>query len=38
MNLKVPKDLRDSFKAKVASKGEKMLPVLIEYMRNYVKK
>jgi hypothetical protein len=38
MNLKVPKGLRDSFKAKVASEGKKMLPVLIEYMKNYVKK
>lgn len=38
MNLKVPKDLKDSFKAKVASEGKKMLPVLLEYMRDYIKK
>jgi ParG len=38
MNLNVPVDLHNEFKAATASKGLNMTDVLLEFIRNYVVK
>ena len=38
MNMNVPKDLHDSFKAAAALRGENMTDILLKYIDEYVKK
>ena len=38
MNLNVPVDLHNEFKAATASKGLNMTDVLLEFIRNYITK
>jgi hypothetical protein len=38
MNMNVPKDLHDSFKAAAAARGEIMTDILLAYIEQYVKK
>ena len=38
MNINVPKDLHNSFKATTAAKGLEMTVVLLEFIENYVAK
>jgi hypothetical protein len=38
MNLNVPVDLHNAFKAAAAAQGENMTDVLMEFIRNYVDK
>jgi hypothetical protein len=38
MNMNVPKDLHDSFKAAAAQRGENMTDILLAYIEQYVKK
>lgn len=38
MNMNVPKDLHDAFKAAAAARGERMTDVLLERIREYVEK
>ena len=38
MNLNVPADLHNSFKAATAAKGLNMTDVLMEYVKDYVAK
>jgi hypothetical protein len=38
MNMNVPKELHDAFKAASAARGERMTDVLLEYIEQYVKK
>ena len=38
MNVNVPIELHNSFKAATASRGENMTDVLLEFIENYVEK
>ena len=38
MNLNVPVELHNSFKAATAAKGQNMTDVLLDFIRNYVDK
>ncbi len=38
MNLNVPVDLHDAFKAAVAARGENMTNILMAFIEDYVKK
>jgi hypothetical protein len=38
MNLNVPVELHNSFKATTAAKGQNMTDVLLEFIQNYVTK
>jgi hypothetical protein len=38
MNMLVPRQLHDQFKAAAAARGERMTDVLLERIREYVKK
>lgn len=38
MNMNVPKELHDAFKAATAARGERMTDVLLEYIEQYVRK
>ncbi len=38
MNLNVPVDLHNAFKATTAAQGKNMTDVLMEYIQNYVAK
>ena len=38
MNMNVPKDLHDAFKAAAAARGENMTDILLEQIEEYVKK
>lgn len=38
MNMNVPRELHDSFKAAAASHGENMTDILLKYIDEYVKK
>ncbi|MES2141783.1 MAG: hypothetical protein V4471_02705 [Pseudomonadota bacterium] len=38
LSFKVTKKLKDAFKAKVASQGKKMGPVIKQFMQGYIKK
>ncbi len=38
MNMNVPKELHDAFKAATAARGERMTDVLLEYIQEYVQK
>ena len=38
MNMNVPKQLHDSFKAAAAARGENMTDVLLKHIEDYVKK
>ncbi len=38
MNMLVPRELHDRFKAACAARGERMTDVLLEYIDEYVKK
>jgi ParG len=37
MNMNLPKQLHDQFKATTAARGERMTDVLLEYIAQYVK-
>lgn len=38
LSFKVTKRLKDAFKAKIASQGKKMGPVIKQFMQDYIKK
>ncbi len=38
MNMLVPRELHDAFKAAAAARGERMTDILLEYIEQYVKK
>lgn len=38
MNMNVPRDLHDAFKAAAASRGENMTDILMKHIEEYVKK
>lgn len=38
VNMNIPKELHDAFKAAAAARGERMTDVLLEYIQQYVKK
>ena len=38
MNMNVPKDLHDAFKAATAARGERMTDVLLKHIEEYVNK
>ena len=38
MNMNVPKDLHDAFKAASAARGERMTDVLLKHIEEYVNK
>jgi hypothetical protein len=38
VNMNIPKELHDAFKAATAARGERMTDVLLEYIKEYVKK
>jgi predicted HicB family RNase H-like nuclease len=38
MNMNVPKQLHDAFKAAAAARGEKMTEVVLTFIEDYVKK
>lgn len=38
MNMNVPRDLHDQFKAAAASRGERMTDILLKHIAEYVQK
>jgi hypothetical protein len=38
MNMLVPRELHDAFKAAAAARGERMTDILLEHIEQYVKK
>ncbi len=38
MNMNVPRDLHDAFKAAAASRGENMTDILLKHIEEYVQK
>ncbi len=38
LNINLPRDLHDAFKAATAAQGKQMTDVLMEYIRDYVNK
>ena len=38
VNMNIPRDLHDAFKATTAARGENMTDVILKYIEDYVKK